>query len=140
MPECTIFQDGGRGDSQFWSGLMKVKQYFLGMGTFKLGNGSQIRLWEDAWFGDLAFKDQYPSLYNIVRKKSASVKVVFRSNPLNVSLRRSLVGNNLAAWHHLVARVASFDTFMFIFRKNIYQRCIISSQYPKPGPSSSYQI
>lgn len=91
------------GDSHFWSGLMKVKQEFLRLGKFKLGNETQIRFWEDAWLGDVAFRDQYPTLYNIVRKKSASVNVVLQSNPLNVSFRRSLVGNNLMAWHHLVA-------------------------------------
>jgi hypothetical protein len=75
----------------------------LRLGKFKLGNETQIRFWEDAWLGDVAFRDQYPTLYNIVRKKSASVNVVLQSNPLNVSFRRSLVGNNLMAWHHLVA-------------------------------------
>ena len=92
-------------DSHFWSGLMKVKLEFLRLGKFQLGNGIEVRFWEDAWLGNVAFKDQYPSLYNVVRKKSASVSVVLRSNPLNVSFRRSLVGNNLIAWHNLVARV-----------------------------------
>ena len=32
----------------------------------KLGNGSQIRVWEDVWLGDMAFKDQYTNLYSIV--------------------------------------------------------------------------
>jgi hypothetical protein len=31
------------GDSQFWSGLINVKDQFLGMGNFKLQDGKQIR-------------------------------------------------------------------------------------------------
>ena len=41
------------GDSHFWSGLMRVKPEFLRWGTFKLGNGSLIRLWEDTWLGNM---------------------------------------------------------------------------------------
>jgi hypothetical protein len=34
-------------DSQFWSGLMKVKERFLGYGTFQINNGKNMRFWED---------------------------------------------------------------------------------------------
>jgi hypothetical protein len=37
------------GDSQFWAGLMKVKEEFLSLGKFDIGDGSQVRFWEDAW-------------------------------------------------------------------------------------------
>jgi hypothetical protein len=56
---------------------------------------------------EICFKNQYPSLYNIVRKKSATVTTVLRSNPLNVAFRRSLVGNNLKIWHLLVAKIVN---------------------------------
>lgn len=52
-------------------------------------------------------RDQYPRIYNIVRKGSVFVSVVLRANPLNISFRRSLASNNLLDWHHLVARVIS---------------------------------
>jgi hypothetical protein len=32
--------------------------------------------WEDKWIENQAFKDQYPSLYNIVRTKSDTVEKV----------------------------------------------------------------
>jgi hypothetical protein len=44
------------GDSQFWSGLMRVKDDFLNMGRFQLEDGKQIRFWEDTWLGDSALK------------------------------------------------------------------------------------
>lgn len=38
-------------DSQFWKGLMNVKDHFLRYGSFKVENGAQIRFWEDTWLG-----------------------------------------------------------------------------------------
>jgi hypothetical protein len=59
-----------QGDSHFWSGLMNVKDTFLDMGSSIVNNGKQIMFWEDKWLGNLAFKEKYPSLYSIVRRKS----------------------------------------------------------------------
>jgi hypothetical protein len=94
------------------------------MGKFTVGDGSQTRFWKDAWLDNTPFKNQYPSLYNIVRKKSATMTTVLRSNPLNVAFRRSLVSNNLHAWHHLVAKIVNVqltdqrDTFMWYVKQN----------------------
>jgi hypothetical protein len=74
---------------------MKVKEKFLRFGTFHLNNGAQIRLWEDKWIGNHVLKYQYPSLYNIVRRKSDTVAKVLSGVPLNVSFQRQLTGNNL---------------------------------------------
>jgi hypothetical protein len=54
------------GDSQFWSGLMNVKEHFFNMGNFDVHDGRQTRLWEDSWLGTTRLKHQYPNLYNIV--------------------------------------------------------------------------
>ena len=35
------------GDSHFWASLMHVKGDFLRFGKFNLGDGSQLRFWED---------------------------------------------------------------------------------------------
>jgi hypothetical protein len=85
---------------------MKVKEEFLSLGKFDLGDGSQVRFWEDVWIRPRPLKSLFPALYNIVRKKSASVRTVFSTTPLNVAFRRSLVGGNLQAWYEVVAMVA----------------------------------
>ena len=52
------------------------------------------------------------------------MSTVLRSNPLNVAFRRSLVGNNLQAWLHLVAKVVNVqltyqkDTFFWTLKQN----------------------
>ena len=47
----------------------------------------------------------FPNIYNIVRKKSATVKRILSSSPINGEFRRSLVGVNLQDWHTVVAMV-----------------------------------
>ena len=61
------------GDSHFRASLMKAKANFLKFGTFIIKDGSQIRFWEDTWFGNRSLREQYPQLYNIVRKKQDTV-------------------------------------------------------------------
>jgi hypothetical protein len=82
------------GDSQFWCGLMNVKDDFLSMGSFTLQNGKVVIFWEDIWLGSTALKVQYPNLYNIVRR-NAMVAEIFNSRLFNVSFRRNLVTKNL---------------------------------------------
>ncbi|WVZ69705.1 hypothetical protein U9M48_018450 [Paspalum notatum var. saurae] len=94
------------GDSHFWSGLMKVKYQFMDLSTFQVHNGLQTRFWKNKWLGNFVLKEQYPSLFNIARKKHSSVAHVLSTNPLNISFRRALVGDKLMKWNDLVARVA----------------------------------
>jgi hypothetical protein len=44
---------------------MKVKEEFLSLGKFELGDGSQVRFWEDAWIAPCPLKALFPAFYNI---------------------------------------------------------------------------
>jgi hypothetical protein len=107
---------------------MKVKNNFLRFGSFQLNNGSQIRFWEDKWIGNHVFKEQYLSLYNIVRRKSDTVEKVLSEVSLNVSFRRQLTGNNLILWYSLVQRIrhVHLNTNNYVFRWNLHQHGKIS--------------
>jgi hypothetical protein len=83
------------GDSQFWRGLMNVKEEFFSFESFQLQDGRVIRFWEDSWLGAIALKEQYPNIYNIVRRKDPTVAEILGSRPFNISYRRSLVAGNL---------------------------------------------
>jgi hypothetical protein len=92
-------------DSQFWSGLMNVKEDFLSMDNFNLHDGRQIRFYEDSWLGTTPLRLQYPNLYTIVQRKDATVVDIFSLRPLNISFHRNLVAENLLSWHDLVMRL-----------------------------------
>ena len=63
---------------------MKVKANFLKFGSFIIKDGSQIRFWEDAWLVNRSLREQYPQLYNIVRKKQDTVAEVLSSSTPNL--------------------------------------------------------
>lgn len=56
-----------------------------------------VRFWEDKWVSDQPLGKEFATLYNLVRNKNAVVAIVLSSTPLNVSLRRALVRENLRA-------------------------------------------
>lgn len=84
---------------------MKIKNDLSSMGKFKVVDRSQTHFWEMlSWITPLS-ELIHISLYNIVGKKSVIMAMVLRLNLLNVTFMRSLVGNNLQAWHQLAAKI-----------------------------------
>ncbi|WVZ88220.1 hypothetical protein U9M48_034764 [Paspalum notatum var. saurae] len=96
------------GVSNFWAGIMEVKELFLSLGSFNIGDGTQVRFWE-GWCGNQPFKFSYPSLFNIATKKGTTVAEVMSSSPLNISFRRGLYGERLLAWNELIRRVMNLE-------------------------------
>jgi hypothetical protein len=92
-------------DSQFWKSLLRAKEDFFSQGSFKIGNGHMARFLEDTWLGDLPLAIQYPSLYNIVRRKNVLVADVLSVAPLNIEFRRALTRNKWDIWIQLVCRL-----------------------------------
>jgi hypothetical protein len=112
---------------------MNIKDQFQSLGNFKLQDGNQIRCWEEKWLGANALKDEYPNLFNIVRRKSATVADIFSAGPLNITFRRSLVAANLYSWNHLVLRLAHIHfrerTDIFCWSINYDGQFFVSSMY-----------
>jgi hypothetical protein len=98
-----------------------------------LQSGNQIRFWEDIWLCTNTLREQYPNLYNIVRKKSVIAANVFSMRPLNISFRRSLVGANLHSWHQLVLRIVNMhlndQSDIFRWSMNSNGQFSVSSMY-----------
>ena len=84
---------------------MRVKPLFFNRTRFIVGNGTATRFWEDTWLGETPLALQYPSLYSIVQRRDAYVATVMQSTPLNIQLRRTLVGTHWEAWLNLVRRL-----------------------------------
>lgn len=91
------------------------------------------RFWEDTWLGDTPLAHQYPSLYNIVQRKSVLVATVLSSVPLNIGFRRTLTGNKWTSWLHLVHRLImvrfSADSDSFSWKLNSTGVFTVKSMY-----------
>jgi hypothetical protein len=103
---------------------MIIKEDFLSMGNFILHDGRKIRFWVDSWLDTTPLKIQYPNLYNIVRRKDATIAEILSLRPLKVSFHRNLVAENLLSWHALVLRLMDIhltespDTFKWSLNHN----------------------
>jgi hypothetical protein len=93
-------------DSHFWRGLMHIKDEVLSLGSFDIKDGTMVRFWDDTWMRDKPLKNQYPNLYNIARDPHATISKIMATSPLNISIRRALVDNNLREWLGLVAQIS----------------------------------
>jgi hypothetical protein len=88
-------------NSHFWAGLMNIKRTFLNFDSLVIGDGSQLRFWEDSWYGQHSFKDRFPNLYGIVRRKNVTLRSVLSTIPLNVEFRRTIAGAHLMIGYRL---------------------------------------
>ena len=92
-------------DSPFWKGIMRAKNDFFQRGKFVLGNGEQVRFWEDIWLGSTSLQNAYPSLYAVASNKLSSVAEVLGAVPINLPFRRTLVGQRRTDWFHLIEKL-----------------------------------
>jgi hypothetical protein len=93
-------------DSHFWAGLMTTKKHLFHFASFSIKDGSEIRFWEDKWFGNTSLREQYPALYNIMHHKGDTLAKVMECNTPNVTFRRDLDGPRLTSWNKLLHRLA----------------------------------
>jgi hypothetical protein len=93
-------------DSNFWRGLMKIKNEVLTNGSFIIRDGSTTRFWEDKWAGNVSLRERYPSLFNIVRDPYASVPKILATHLLHISFQRTLQGSKLTNWSNLIAQIS----------------------------------
>ena len=49
-------------DSQFWYGILRIKNTFYKYCRKKVGNGENTRFWEDWWVDDKPLNMSYPRL------------------------------------------------------------------------------
>jgi hypothetical protein len=74
---------------------MATKKFFFGLGSFSIKDGLEIRFWEDIWLGNATLREQYPSLYSIMRHKRDTIAKVLETSPPSVAFRRDFLGIDL---------------------------------------------
>jgi hypothetical protein len=112
---------------------MKAKHDFLCFGAFLVKGGFQVRFWEDNWLCGTPLKDQYPSLYNIVRPKFTMIADVLSASPPSISWMRQLFGPNLIALNDLLSHidglVLSHEHDVFYWNLTSNEQFSVNSHY-----------
>ena len=72
--------------------LMATKKHFFHFGSFNTKDGSEIRIWEDKWLGNITLREQYTILYNIVHHKSDRITTVRKYHSPRLAALNVLLG------------------------------------------------
>lgn len=67
-------------DSSCWADLLKIRKYYMAGRVLSLGNGGNIRFWEDVWVNEGTLSFQFPVLYELCNEKEITVKQLCESN------------------------------------------------------------
>ena len=59
--------------SQFWRGVIKLKEKFFWGSVFMVNNGKKTKFWENIWINDYKLCDKFPRLYASCENKEILV-------------------------------------------------------------------
>jgi hypothetical protein len=74
--------------SQFWKGLLEVKEQCRRGLAYVLGNGKKIRFWHDVWIEGCPLKISFPNLFEICNQQDWSVHRILVDGSPKLSFRR----------------------------------------------------
>lgn len=69
---------------------------------WKVGQGNNIKFWEDVWLGNSSLAIQYWELYRIVNEKTATIGDLWDSENLKCTFRRSVHNRLFSLWEEVV--------------------------------------
>lgn len=115
----SIFCSKTTGSSQFWKRVMWAVHSLKFRYRWKIGDGTQVRLWEDTWFGTSPLAVQFFKIYEICNEQGRTVKQVWDGSNLRLPFRRNFSVrwkrfNGLAIWAERVYSCSShYDVINF---------------------------
>lgn len=101
MGQKSIYQIQRVSGSQFWRGLLEIREWYGRGRIVKVKSGLQTRFWEDPWIGECPLKIEFDKLFQICSEPNASVADIQRGGFWVISFRRSLYPEELEKWHEL---------------------------------------
>lgn len=96
-----MFQYNKGWGSQFWKGLLNIRNWLLLGSEWKLGNGTHVNFWSDVWLFDCPLRVKYPNIYRICNQQEYVVARVIQNWPSCFSFRRSFGNVEVEEWESL---------------------------------------
>jgi hypothetical protein len=98
----NIFSYKKKSGSQFWKGLISIREEFSRGVKYILGNGRKIRFWLDTWSGGCGLNLVFPNLYAICNQQEWTIDRVMRNGNINLTFRRGFGSVEENEWGDLV--------------------------------------
>lgn len=89
------------GASTFLKGVMWAAKAVKFGSRWAVGDGKNIRFWEDTWFGSSPLTVQYWDLYCICREQCNTIQQVWDGHSIKLSFRRVFHDNLMNPWFEL---------------------------------------
>jgi hypothetical protein len=105
LGENEIFSYKKKKGSQFWKGLMSVRDDIVRGMSYVIGDGKKSRFWRDVCIGNCALRVCFPRLFEICNQQEWTVHKVLRDGGLNLTFRRNFRPSHTAEWEDLVILV-----------------------------------
>jgi hypothetical protein len=100
----NIFTCKNSGVSNFWSGVLWAAANVARMGyRWNVGNGVNVRFWEDVWLGTSNLAIQYWELYYIVNEQNKSIAELWDGCNLRCTFRRCVDIRLYNMWEELLS-------------------------------------
>jgi hypothetical protein len=100
-----FFSTSGRGGSQFWRGLHKVKKLVKWGAVHKVGKGDQTRFWIDVWLDRVTLSVSFYELYLISSDPGALLGEMVTDGEWIVNFWRELDVEQLVLWGSLLEKL-----------------------------------
>jgi hypothetical protein len=68
---------------------------------WKIGDGKQIRFWEDTWFGTSPLAVQFWDMYCICHEQMATISQVWDNVNVKLTFRRNFIAEMMEKWFEL---------------------------------------
>lgn len=95
-------------DSHIWYGLMTTKKHLFHFVSFAINDGLEIlfrRGGRGDWLVNGSFREQYTTLYHIIRDRNDTLVQVLSSFSPNISFRGDLISPHLMSCPNLLSRL-----------------------------------
>jgi hypothetical protein len=98
-PLCVLKKK--QGDSQFWRGVLDIKDVYCNNRKIKIGNGYSTSFWSDNWCGDAPLSMKYKRLFELSLNKEINVNWALSANCNSLTFRRRLFGDGAKQLEYL---------------------------------------
>jgi hypothetical protein len=109
LGENGIFSYKKKNGSQFWKGLMSVRDETTRGMSYVIGDGKKARFWRDVWIGNCTLRVCFPELFEICNQQEWTVHKVLRDGGLNLTFRRNFRLSHTSEWEDLVMLVEGIN-------------------------------
>lgn len=120
----NIFYSSTIGTSQFFKSLMWAARVAKMGFKWKIGDGKNVKFWEDNWLGSSSLAIQFWDIYTIVNEQGKTVQELWDGNELRCTFRRTVTQTQLHLWDEIVQLASTIsyngeqDEMIWTFNSN----------------------